>query len=635
MKDFEHKHNRLGFGIIIQLYRVIIAGLLLVTLVSFFSQKRLAEKDTIKDYYSLSNAISQETIEAVREYPASHWLLSYWYHNADTLDPEYDVDYGTGTETKDKSLYLSEKYPEMNINYATEEELEAMPEEDQKLYAEVVYSWLGTRINQIKSSYQIDYLYCIATDMETEEAYHSQFFLFSAASPDSTRGTDPYNVFTLGVELSTENSPSTQEAMRKAVLQEKNEYVPKDTSNMEFDLDGRYLDQYAWLDNIGENAVLIGTSFSMEEANAETMSQTGRGVLYFTIYMFFFLNILLGFIFVVVISPTKTIQKAVRKYTRDKKSKDVQNSLMEIMNTTFGSMIRRNEIGELSVDLIQMTEEIDDYVRQIQTITAERDRIEVELNLAARIQANMLPPAHPVFKDRSDLEICALMDPAREVGGDFYDYFMIDDDHLALVIADVSGKGVPAAMFMTVSRTLIKTQTQYTMSPAEIFYAVNNELCDDNKANLFVTVWMAIIDLSTGKGVASNAGHEHPAVCRAGGRFELVKYRHSPMIGGLSDVPYQEHTFELKPGDQIFVYTDGVPEADNPAEKLFGTDRMLSALNQDPDAPQEKQLSHLREEINIFADGADQFDDITMLLFRYHGNGHETEDTGKEPVDEE
>lgn len=622
-KDRNPKHLR--FGIILQLYLVIIAGLLFVTAISFVSQKHTAEKDITQDYEYLSTAVMRETIAAVREYPAWHWLLSYWYYNSDTLDPEYDVDYETGTRTKEKSLYLSEKYPEMNINYASEEELQAMPEEDQKIYAEVVYSWLGTRINQIKASYSVDYLFCLVTDMETENAYHRQFYLFSAAAPGSVRGTDWYNVFPLGTVLNIDANTSTQEAMRKAVLLENGEYVSKSTRRMKFDYDGRYMDQFAWLDRIDGNAVLIGTSFSVKEAYDEAMSLARRGVLYFTFYMFLFLNILLGFIFAVVISPTKSIQKTIMKYTRDKKSQNVKNSLTQIMDDRFGSLIRRNEIGELSVDLITMSEEIDDYVRQIQTITAEKDRIEVELTLAARIQQKMLPPAHPVFDGRSDFELCALMDPAREVGGDFYDYFMIDDDHLALVIADVSGKGVPAAMFMTVSRTLIKTQAQHTMSPAGIFFAVNNQLCEDNETSLFVTVWMAIIDLATGRGVTSNAGHEHPAVCRAGGRFELEKYRHSPMLGGLPGVYYEDRTFELQPGDQIFVYTDGVPEANNPADEFFGTDRMLDALNREPDAPQEEQLSHLREAISIFADSAEQFDDITMLLFRYNGNRNDTD----------
>ncbi|MER2027494.1 MAG: SpoIIE family protein phosphatase, partial [Lachnospiraceae bacterium] len=183
-----------------------------------------------------------------------------------------------------------------------------------------------------------------------------------------------------------------------------------------------------------------------------------------------------------------------------------------------------------------------------------------ELSMATDIQASQLPRLFPAFPNRPEFDVFASMTPAKEVGGDFYDFFLIDDDHIGLVMADVSGKGVPAALFMMVARVLIKSHLQNGESVGEALENVNDQLCESNEAELFVTVWAAIIQISTGKGTAANAGHEHPVLRRAGGQYELVTYRHSPAVATMEGMPYKEHSFELHPGDSLFVYTDGVAE---------------------------------------------------------------------------
>jgi sigma-B regulation protein RsbU (phosphoserine phosphatase) len=211
------------------------------------------------------------------------------------------------------------------------------------------------------------------------------------------------------------------------------------------------------------------------------------------------------------------------------------------------------------------------------------------------------------------------MDPAKEVGGDFYDFFLIDGEHLGLVMADVSGKGVPAALFMVIAKTLIKNRAQMGGGPAETLRYVNDQLCEGNDAELFVTVWFAILDLQTGRGVAANAGHEHPVLRRENGKFELVLYRHSPAVATLAGMKFREHEFEMHPGDTLFVYTDGVPEATNAGNELFGTDRMLDALNREADAAPETLLRNVRKDLDDFVGDAPQFDDITMLGLHYRG----------------
>ena len=246
-------------------------------------------------------------------------------------------------------------------------------------------------------------------------------------------------------------------------------------------------------------------------------------------------------------------------------------------------------------------------------------RIGAELNMATDIQASQLPRLFPAFPERPEFDVFASMTPAKEVGGDFYDFFLVDDDHIGLVMADVSGKGVPAALFMMISRVLIKSRLQNGESPGVALENVNEQLCENNETGLFVTVWVAVLDIKTGKGVAANAGHEHPAVRRAGGMYELSTYKHSPAVATMEGIPYKEHEFELKPGDSLFVYTDGVTEATNKENDLFGTDNMLTSLNKNPDATPKEVLSNVMDGINIFVAGAEQFDDITMLCLRYNG----------------
>ena len=278
-----------------------------------------------------------------------------------------------------------------------------------------------------------------------------------------------------------------------------------------------------------------------------------------------------------------------------------------------------DEIEVLAESFAKQSARTELYIDQIKRVTAEQERIGTELEMASRIQSSQLPRLFPPFPNRKEFGLFASMTPAKEVGGDFYDFFMIDDDHIAFVIADVSGKGVPASLVMMVSRVLIKSSLQNGKNPAEALESVNNQLCEGNDEGYFITVWLAVFEISTGKGVAANAGHEHPVLRRAGGGYELQVYRHSMPVGSMKGIPFRQHDFLLNPGDSFFVYTDGVAEATNEQKEMFGTKRMLDALNKDPDAPPEQILPNVKSEIDRFVDGAEQFDDITMLGFRYNG----------------
>ena len=252
-------------------------------------------------------------------------------------------------------------------------------------------------------------------------------------------------------------------------------------------------------------------------------------------------------------------------------------------------------------------------------LRAEEGRIHAELNVARRIQADALPNVFPAFPGRRDFDIYAMMSPAKEVGGDFYDFFLVDDSHLALAIGDVSDKGVPAALFMMTTRTLVRARTRQGGTPAEILRDVNDRLCEGNASGMFVTVYLAILDLRTGECLSANAGHEHPALCRAGGAFELVKYPHDPMLGLVSGLTYSDRAFRLSSGDTLCVYTDGVPEAKDADGQVYGLSRMTDALDRARGGDVAGLLGNLLADVHAFVGEDAQFDDITLLAVTYHG----------------
>ena len=275
-----------------------------------------------------------------------------------------------------------------------------------------------------------------------------------------------------------------------------------------------------------------------------------------------------------------------------------------------------DEIEVLAESFASLSSKTRRYISHITEITAEKERIGTELALAQKIQADMLPNIFPPFPERKDLDIYAYMKPAKEVGGDFYDFFLVDEDHLALVMADVSGKGIPAALFMMMSKILLNTNTMLSASPREVLEKVNEQICRNNEEEMFVTVWLSILTISTGRIVAANAGHEYPILRKAGGEFEVFKDRHSFVVGGMKGTRYREYEMTLEKGGTLFLYTDGVAEATNDKDELFGTERMLSALNSDPDADAYHVLVNMNNAVGDFVGEAPQFDDLTMLAIR-------------------
>lgn len=295
--------------------------------------------------------------------------------------------------------------------------------------------------------------------------------------------------------------------------------------------------------------------------------------------------------------------------------------------------LTNDEIEVLAKAFSEMSEKMKGYVREIVSITAEKQRMFTELSVASEIQANMLPKHFPAFPDRKEFDLYAVMDPAKEVGGDFYDFFLIDDDHLALVMADVSGKGVPAALFMVISKTMIKNAvlSEKYSGPGEILSEVNNQLCEGNEDNMFVTVWLGILTISTGHLVSACAGHEYPVFYRKDEGFVMERDPHGLSLGAMEESRYIEVEWQMNPGDLLFLYTDGVPEATNSEEQLFGNDRMMSALAYSWDGGKlDDLLKDVRRQVDEYVGDAPQFDDLTMMCIEYFGENSNEEENLQE-----
>jgi len=272
-----------------------------------------------------------------------------------------------------------------------------------------------------------------------------------------------------------------------------------------------------------------------------------------------------------------------------------------------------DEIEAVSEKFEAMVQKITDYMQSLTKVTAEKERISTELNVATNIQASMLPCIFPAFPDREEFEIYATMNPAKEVGGDFYDFFMVDESHLAIVVADVSGKGVPAALFMVIGKTLIKDHTVPGLDLGSVFSTVNNLLCESNSEELFITAFEGVLDLKTGEFVFVNAGHEMPYIYKKSEGYVPQKIRAGFVLAGMEGMKYRGGSFQLEPGDRLFQYTDGVTEATNAHNELFGQDRLTETLNLHRDETPTDLLPNVKKAIDDFVGEAPQFDDITML----------------------
>ena len=400
-----------------------------------------------------------------------------------------------------------------------------------------------------------------------------------------------------------------------------------------WDGDGKLYDisdteKYGWMCTAGvpvRNAEGETIAFVLADVTLSEMAGQMKAFLYQYIVAMSITTLLLGLLFTwhmkkTLVNPINSIAEAAQAYVQAKHDGAETTEFFSNLNIRTG-----DEVENLSFVMADMERDLGDYIENLTEVTAEKERISTELDLARRIQKHMLPNIFPPFPERNDFDIYATMNPAKEVGGDFYDYFLLDKDHVALVIADVSGKGIPAALFMMIAKILVQNYAMTSSSPSEVLRLLNEQICRQNQEEMFVTVWLGVLDLKTGILTASNAGHEYPIFKNPDGDFELLKDKHGFVIGGLEESQYTDYTVEIKPGTKIFLYTDGVPEATNDADEFFGTDRLLQTLKKAKNLTPREVLTEVDRAVKEFVGRGPQFDDLTMLCLEYSGpeNGGE------------
>ncbi len=462
------------------------------------------------------------------------------------------------------------------------------------------YKAVWGQLDKLCNAYGVTFIYVIQPDLTD---YGHIKFLFSTINHDS-----PYSVYEFGYLRETTNDDYKTKYKRLYDGESDRELVIRDKGYIE--TDPHITAMVPLRDRDGKTQAILCVQRQMDVLAQGRIDYIRKVALVILLAMVLSILLLGVFMRRSLLNPLKKITDEAVRFAKENVPAD--EKLTETIRT-------KDEIGQLAGSIDQMEQQISDYMEDLTQVTAEKERIGTELSLASRIQMDMLPNVFPAFPEHEEFDIYADMDPAREVGGDFYDFFMIDEDHLYLAMADVSGKGIPASLFMMASKILLAGTTMIGRSPAQILEYANEAICSNNREEMFVTVWLGILELSTGKLVAANAGHEYPTLKRTGGEFEIIKDKHGFVIGGMPGMKYHDYELQLEPGDKLFLYTDGVPEATDDKNRLFGMERMMKALNRHPDATPKELLKHMRNAVAVFCRKTEQFDDLTMMCVEYKG----------------
>lgn len=571
-------------------------------IVSFFVIRELTIdycKDTLlSNEYDLLVSYNESLAEEIVDYTDIEWLVNYWNNNIDKLDVVYDDDDAFDIKYEKLMGICEEKYNVFDVVKLNPYEIE---EEDQKLLAEEELEYFTLLFNSYKRKIDCKYLYFITVD---DKEMH---FLVNACNTNKeVRSNSDGGVFFPGrkkvmtedekyvinnVLNEVKSSPKFSEA---TVSNNYNVYTPVIVINKE----------------TGEEKIvgILGITVGPENIFKDFYFNT---IIIIAVILFiFFITCILLFIILnkMLIVPIINIQSILNKFKNDKNLDHICNELDNIK--------LNNEIGDLSKDIKTICRELADYTKEITEMYAEKQLLSAELDTAASIQESALRKDFEEFTRNLDVDIYASMKPAKEVGGDFYGFMMLDDDHIALYIADVSGKGVPGALFMMKCKVLIDNDFHYIKEPVKLLAEINNKICEDNDAEMFVTVWLGIYELSTGILKTANAGHEYPIIKHADGTAEVIKDKHGMVIGGLEDSVYFPHEIKLEKGDMLFVYTDGVTEAENINEEMYGMERLEKTINDMKVSSCKGADVVLMKDIEKFNEDADQFDDITILIFK-------------------
>lgn len=589
------KKSSIAFNFIIMLIIYAVIAISISTVLTFVNQKGQYEKSYEENLRKETEYVKTIIENDIEEFKA---VQDYFKTNSDKILIPIDL------KNEDlPGLYqeyqntLKTKQPELFGNEAA-----SFDQYNDEVKASFVKYWFSRfllTIENAKQDFGLDHTYFIYPASDTEMVY-----MYDLAREE--KEVNGQKVIDLGIVA--KQDPNQYKYMWQTMKTgEKPEWF--DFCDTEFGKDYMYYNPIVYK---GEVLGLLTAEAEMNSINQSIIFSVLKLAGLSFVVMMICTVIVIGIVRRKMLKPLTDLELLMEKYA----SKVDPAISAEIRAVTK----QEDEIGVLAQAFADMIVSLQAHIENIKKITEERQKAAAELQVATNIQASALPNPEGAFADVEEFSIYATMSPAKEVGGDFYDFFMVDDKHLVMIIADVSGKGVPAALFMMVSKLLLKNETGYTLSPKNILEIVNNKLCENNAAEMFVTVWVGILDITTGIMKCANAGHEFPAIRRANGEFELFKDKHGFVLAGMEDSKFKEYEIQLEKGDAVFVYTDGVAEATNAENELYGTDRMINALNQNPALDVKERVINMRKDIDEFVKEAPQFDDITMLTIDYHGN---------------
>ncbi len=462
----------------------------------------------------------------------------------------------------------------------------------QEVMASEEYQEILSILQRIKDSNNVLYLYV------TYPAEDGAYFIFDT---DTSADGCPYGYF---MEYYEGSFSELSEQLQRG------EMVPSVISDQEY---GWIISiSYPYISEGGELIGYVCVDISMDKVVNDRQDFLSNCIWIMTVITVVFAVVYVFLFHRSFIRPIEQMTRAASDFISSREKGAEQASSIASLEVR-----TRDELQKLCESLKKMESDLNLHIENLKHVTAEKERIGAELNVATHIQKSMLPRIFPAFPEREEFDVYATMDPAKEVGGDFYDFFMVDERHLAIVMADVSGKGVPAALFMVIGKTLIKDHTQPGRDLGEVFTEVNDLLCESNSEALFITAFEGVLDLVTGEFRFVNAGHEMPFLCPAGGDFEARRIKPGFVLAGMEGMRYTAGTMTLGLGDKIFQYTDGVTEATNANQELYGMERLTAVLNTVKDKSPNEILPAVKEDIDRFVGQAPQFDDITMLCLEY------------------
>ena len=572
------------FSILMAVISMLICGLVLFVLFRNRAMKNVNEK-----LEKMAGAVSYD----IFKYASNEWLLEYWRNNYDkmTMPPE---DYNEFLEWR---ASLAE-FMRLNAEAVQTKEAEAMTEEEQKQFAELCYYKISVELGGKPQMLGLDRVTVFFPEEENKEA----FLFYLMTTPDAEEWGNRY---ILGTRMPFD--PALHPEMEKMLREN---YVISDVETYRSERDGKeYASCYFKISFEGKLYGVVSVTTSLEQVLKDVWADVFRFEGWIALVILIAIIVDLLNIYFGTIRPTLALQREIRSYTQTWDSKTLSEKLAENRPS--------NELGQLADDLVLMGKEIDLYLTRIQKVTAEKERISAELDVASKIQTGVLPKPFSDPADEAGCVVYASMTPAKEVGGDLYDFYYVDKDHLALIIGDVSDKGIPAALFMVTVKALIKSAIKRGgMSPKEVLSAVSDQMSEGNEECMFVTVWLGILELSTGKMICSNAGHEFPVIYRKNEAFSYFRDTHGIPVATMEGAEYEDYELVFRPGDTLFIYSDGLPEAQNTAGEQFGEERLLEVLNEDPGDEPKELIERMTKQVAQFVGDKDPFDDLTMLCVK-------------------